>query len=137
MNTLPLLTKKITVEHYHKMDEIGIFEPEERVELIEGEILEMSPIGLQHAVTINRLSNFFPQQLRDRAIMTVQTPIRLNNYSEPQPDLTLLQPREDFYAHKFPTPEDVLLLIEVADSSLIPDQEIKKPLYAENKIPDY
>ncbi|WP_017303163.1 Uma2 family endonuclease [Spirulina subsalsa] len=134
---MQLLTKKFTIEQYQKMGEMGIFAPEERVELIKGEIIAMSAIGLQHAVVTNRLTNFFPRQLGDRMIMTVQNPIRLNNSSEPQPDLALLKPRTDFYAQKFPTPDDVLLLIEVADSSLTYDQEIKMPLYAENGIPEF
>ncbi|NEO26375.1 MAG: Uma2 family endonuclease [Kamptonema sp. SIO4C4] len=134
---MSLLTKKFTVDQYHKMGEVGIFDPDERVELLEGEIIKMSPIGLQHAVTINRLTNFFPRQLGDNAIVSIQNPIRLNNHSEPQPDITLLQPRDDYYANKFPSSEDILLLIEVADSSLLTDQEIKLPLYAEHNIIEY
>lgn len=134
---MQLLTRKFTIEQYQKMGEMGIFQPEERIELIEGEIIKMSPIGLQNAVVINRLNRFFSVQLVERTVVTIQNPIQLNNYSEPQPDIALLKPREDFYANKFPSPEDVLLLIEIADSSVICDQEVKLPLYAENNIPEF
>ncbi|MGB0562314.1 MAG: Uma2 family endonuclease [Spirulinaceae cyanobacterium] len=134
---MQLLTRKFTTTQYHQMAQMGIFAPDERIELILGEIITMSPIGLKHLAMVNRLGNLFPLQLMGRAIVSSQNPIRLNDFSEPQPDLALLKPRADFYASKLPEPTDCLLLIEVADSSLRYDQEIKAPLYAKNQIQDY
>ncbi len=131
---MQLLTHKFTVEQYHQMGEINLFDPSDRLELIEGEIINMSPIGFRHAFAINYLGNWFPRQLGEKAIVSIQNPIRLNNQSEPQPDLVLLKPREDFYENQLPQAEDILLLIEVADSSLSYDRDIKIPLYAKNAI---
>ena len=96
----------------------------------------MSPIGLKHAVTVKRLNNLLAIQLQDLAIISVQDPIQLDNYSETQPDIVLLKPRADFYETQMPQPADVYLIIEVSDSSLNYDQTVKLPLYAENKIPE-
>jgi Uma2 family endonuclease len=96
----------------------------------------MSPIGLKHAATVKRLNNLLAIQLQDLAIISVQDPIQLDNYSEPQPDIVLLKPRADFYETQIPQPADVYLIIEVSDSSLNYDQTVKLPLYAENKIPE-
>ncbi len=134
---MQLATHKFTADQYQKMGEAGIFHPEARLELIQGEILVMSPIGLKHAATVNRLANLLPRLLGDRAIVSSQNPIRLNDYSEPQPDVVLLQPRADFYASQPPQPADVLLLIEIADSSVRYDRTIKAPLYAENNIQEF
>ncbi|MEM8641289.1 MAG: Uma2 family endonuclease [Cyanobacteria bacterium P01_G01_bin.54] len=131
------LTRKFTTTQYHQMAQAGILTPDERIELIAGEIIPMSPIGLKHLAMVNRLANFLPLQLSGRAIVSVQNPIRLNDFSEPQPDLALLKPQTDFYASKLPEPNDCLLLLEVADSSLRSDQEVKAPLYAQNQIQDY
>jgi Uma2 family endonuclease len=124
-----------TVEDWHKMGEIGLFSPETRVELIEGEIIEMGPIGSLHAGHVNRLNYLFNRQ--DSEIVSVQNPIILKNYSEPQPDLMILRPEPHFYSEKHPTPEDVLLLIEVSDSTLTYDRNVKKPLYARYGIIEY
>lgn len=134
---MPLLTHKFDVEQYQQMGKAGIFHPESRIELIEGDIIPMTPIGLRHSTTINRLNQFFVQALKGRGIVSIQNSIRLQNYSEPQPDIAILRPREDFYASKFPQAEDVLLLIEVADSSLKYDQTTKLSFYAEHGIPEY
>jgi Uma2 family endonuclease len=131
---MQLLTHKFTTEQFHQMGEAQIFPPSDRLELIEGEVITMSPIGFRHAFVINYLGNWFPRQLGERAIISIQNPIRLDPHSEPQPDLVILKPREDFYAHQLPQAQDVLLLIEVADSSLSYDREIKVPLYAKHRI---
>ncbi len=131
---MQLLTHKFTTEQFHQMGEAQIFPPSDRLELIEGEVITMSPIGFRHAFAINYLGNWFPRQLGERAIISIQNPIRLDPHSEPQPDLVILKPREDFYAHQLPQAQDVLLLIEVADSSLSYDREIKIPLYAKHRI---
>lgn len=131
---MQLLTKKFTVETYEKMIKGEIFTPQDKVELINGEIVEMSPIGLKHATTVIRLTNLFPLFFQDKALVSVQNSIILNDYSQPEPDLVLLKNREDFYEQKRPSSEDIFLLIEVSDSTLKYDQEIKLPLYAENHI---
>jgi Uma2 family endonuclease len=128
---------KFTAEEYQLMGKAGVFHPEARVELINGEIVVMSPIGLKHAVTINRLTRFLIKNLNDAGIVSVQNSFRIPDYSEPQPDIVILRPRDDFYANKFPLPEDVLLIIEVADSSLKYDRTTKLTLYAEHHIPEY
>lgn len=128
------MTRKFNVNEYHKMAETGILTPEDRVELIKGEIIAMSPISRKHAATVNRLNQLFCQKFYNKVIVSVQNYIRLNNYSEPQPDLVLLKPRSDFYESKIPEPEDIYLLIEVADSTIKYDQDVKLPLYAESKI---
>jgi Uma2 family endonuclease len=131
---MQLLTRKFTIEQYHKMADAGILTEQDRVELIRGKIIEMSPIGLKHAATVNRLNQLFYRQLGERVVVSIQNPIQLNDNSEPQPDVALLKPRADFYENKIPTPEDILLLVEVADKTLRYDRDVKLPLYAENKI---
>jgi Uma2 family endonuclease len=134
---MELTTYKFTTEEYQLMGKAGILHPEARVELINGEIIVMSPTGLKHSVVINRLTRFLVKKIDEAGIVSVQNPFRIPDYSEPQPDILILRPRDDFYANKFPLPEDILLLIEVADSSLRYDQTIKLSLYAEHRIPEY
>lgn len=126
-----------TAEEYHTMLRAGILTADDRVELIEGEVLRMSPIGSRHAGGVNRLNDFFVRKLEGRAIVGVQAPVHLSDLSEPQPDLALLRPREDFYSHSHPTPGDVLLLIEVAETSADFDRAVKAPLYARAGVPEY
>ncbi|MGH8477411.1 MAG: Uma2 family endonuclease, partial [Methylococcales bacterium] len=106
------------------------------VELIEGEIIDMPPIGIDHAYGVTRLTAVFTRKAGTNAIVYSQNPIYLNPHSEPQPDIALLRYRDDFYRHTRPGPEDVLLLIEVADSSLRYDREVKLSLYARHAIPE-
>lgn len=108
----------------------GIFDDDDRVELLGGEVVEMSPIGSRHAACVRRIARFFSERLGDRALVDVQNPIRLDDWSVPQPDLALLRPRPDFYAAGHPAPEDVLLVVEVADTSATADRAHKLPLYA-------
>jgi Uma2 family endonuclease len=122
--------RRISVDEYHRMGEAGVFGPEERVELLDGEIYVMPPIGLSHAGLVTRLSAKIFRVVDGRAILTIQQPIRLADYSEPQPDLCVLRLRADSYFKAPATPEDVLLLIEVSDSSLRFDRSVKNPLYA-------
>jgi Uma2 family endonuclease len=132
-----LLKRLFTVAEYHKMAEAGILGEDDRVELLNGEIVAMSPIGSRHAGTVKRLlDQFIPLQGARRVILSVQDPIRLGEHSEPQPDLALLKPRPDFYASSHPGPEDVLLAVEVADQSAAVDREVKVPLYARWGIPE-
>jgi Uma2 family endonuclease len=124
------------VTEYYRMAEAGILSEDDRVELIEGEVIEMNPIGSRHAACVNRLNMLLSRQTEGALIVSVQNPIRLNNYSEPEPDIVLLRPREDFYVQGHPTPSDVLLVIEVADTSGEYDRNIKVPLYARAGIPE-
>ena len=121
---------RFTVDEYEQMIRAAILTADDRVELIEGEIIEMSPIGERHAACVKRLNRLFTRMLGDRAIVAVQDPIRLGGHSEPQPDLAILKPREDFYASGHPRPADILLVIEVADTSQETDRTTKLPLYA-------
>jgi hypothetical protein len=131
-----LLRRSFTVEEYHKMAQVGILSEDDRVELLEGEIVEMTPIGSRHAACVNRLNRLFSDRVGAQAIVSIQNPIRLSERSEPQPDLALLKPEPDFYAMAHPGPEDVLLVIEVAETSPDYDREFKIPLYARAGIPE-
>jgi len=129
-----LKTFRLNVSQYHQMSEAGIFSENDKVELINGEIIEMSPIGRRHTACVNRLNSVFSQLLGNKVIIAVQNPIILNNLSEPEPDIALLKPRADFYESGHPQPQDIFLLIEVADSSLEYDRDVKIPLYATSGI---
>lgn len=136
MSTL-IAKRCFNVEEYYRMAEAGILSEDDRVELIEGEIIEMSPIGSRHAACIDRIVNFLLGRYAGMtAIVRVQSPIRLDDFSEPQPDVSLLRPRDDFYATEHPKPADVLLVIEVADTSVEYDRGAKTPLYARAGIPE-
>lgn len=127
--------KLFSIDEYERMIETGILREDDRVELIRGEIVEMSPIGLEHITCVMRLNNLFlTQQLNHSLILSVQNPIRVPTNSRPQPDVTLLKWRDDFYAGKHPSSEDVLLLIEVSDTTLADDRNVKMPLYAESGV---
>jgi Uma2 family endonuclease len=125
---------RFNVEEYYRMAETGVLKPDARVELIDGEIHDMSPIGPLHGGVVNRLTRFFGKAARGRWLLSPQNPTRLNMYSEPQPDLMLLKPAPDDYTTHHPAPDDVLLLIEVSQSSLAFDRRKKIPLYARTGI---
>jgi Uma2 family endonuclease len=125
-----------TVEEYHKMAEVGIL-PERGVELINGEIFEMSPIGSKHAKIVKKLNSLLNKLLGNRFIISVQDPIIANDLSEPEPDLAVLDYQSDFYESGPPLADAVQLVIEVADKTLDYDLSIKLPLYARNVIPEY
>ena len=123
--------RRFTIDEYHRMGEAGILGDDERLELIAGHIVVREPIGSRHAGTVDRLTRLWTSRLGDRAIVRVQNPVVLpDEASEMQPDVMLLAPRADFYTASHPTPPDVLLLIEVADTSLLLDRRVKMPLYA-------
>ena len=126
-----------TVDEYYAMGEAGIFGPEERVELLDGEILTMPPIGPHHAGAVNRLTHLLVTRFGDRAVVQVQNPVRLSNDSEPQPDFGLLRPRPDYYSARHAQPGDVFALIEVADTSLPYDGGRKLKAYARRGIAEY
>lgn len=122
---------RFTVEEYHRMGEVGILPEDSRIELIAGDIVVREPIGSYHAGTVNRLNHLWMSVLGERAVVQVQNPIELaEEDTEVQPDVTLLQPRADFYTRRHPVATDVLLLIEVADTTLARDRRVKIPLYA-------
>jgi len=142
--TTQLFTSKIhnhnvhqfTTQQFHLMHEAGVFSEGDRLELINGEIKQMSPIGRKHAACVNRLVTVLTRKLGDQIVLSVQNSIRLDDKSEPQPDLAILKPRDDFYEEGLPTPSDILLIIEVADSTIAYDREVKAPLYAAAGIPE-
>ena len=127
--------RKFTVAEYYRMAEVGILHHTERVELLDGEIIVMAPIGPLHAGDILRSIRLFTRRDDDRFTVQIQNPLRLDDGSEPEPDLMLLRPREDDYTTAHPTPADTLLVIETSDSSLAYDREVKIPLYARAGIP--
>lgn len=128
--------RRFTVDEYHAMARAGVLTDDDRVELLEGEIVEMTPIGAGHAACVKRLNRLLTKGSGDGAIVSVQDPVRLSTFSEPEPDLALLRPRDDFYAEGHPGPDDVLLLVEVAESSLTYDRDRKLPLYARSGVPE-
>jgi Uma2 family endonuclease len=133
---IELIRRRFTADEYHRMAEAGVLREHDRVELIEGEIVEMTPIDPRHGAVVDRLNHTLTRACGDRAIVRVQGSIRLGLRSEPQPDVVLLRPRSDFYETAVPGPESVLLLIEVAETSLPYDREIKLRLYARAGVPE-
>jgi Uma2 family endonuclease len=122
---------------YHGMIEHGLLSEDDKVELISGKIVTMSPKGSRHAACLRKIMTWLPKRVGSRAQIQVQDPIQIPELSEPEPDLALVRPRADFYADRHPLPEEVLLIIEIADSSLDYDRNIKAPLYAAAGIPAY
>ena len=135
MSTAPA-RKLFTIDEYYQMAEAGILPWNGRDELIEGDVIQMSAVGSAHASYVDRLTRLLTDRIGHRAIIRVQNPVRLSDLSEPQPDLAVLKNRPDFYAKSHPRPADVLLLIEVADTSLPFDREVKIPAYALSGIPE-
>ncbi len=132
--TAQLLRKKFTLADFEQMVETGIIKDEDRVELIEGEIIDMGKIGSKHAAYTDRLNDLLRDKLGKKILIRVQNPVKLNVYSQPQPDIALVKRREDYYEKEHPQPKDIFLLIEVSDSTLETDREIKIPLYAKHGI---
>src|ERR1044071_4301566 len=125
-----------TVDEYHRISEAGILSEDDRVELIEGEIIKMSSIGKYHAACVKRLNSVLNRRVGEYAIISVQDPIRLDDYSEPEPDIALLKLSDDYYAQQLPSAKEVLWIIEVADTSVEYDRTVKLPLYAKGEIPE-
>jgi Uma2 family endonuclease len=123
-----LTRRRFTAEEYHRVGEVGILRDDERVELIEGEIVEMNPIGSHHAACVRMLTRLLGRSLGDELLLDVQNPIRLNGGLEPQPDLAVVRARD--YRESLPGPEDVVLVIEVSDTTLGYDRNVKLPSYA-------
>ena len=130
------MSYRFTVKAYHRMAEADVFAPDDRVELLDGRVYDMAPVGSRHAACVNRLSALLAAAIGGRAILSVQNPIYLDDRSEPQPDLALLRPRSDFYSGEHPHPSDVLLAVEVAEATLEYDLYEKLPRYLEAGIPE-
>ena len=134
----PWVTRRpITVDEYHRMGEAGILTEDDRVELIEGELVAMAPIGSDHSGTVNALNHLLVMAVHGRAVVAVQNPVILDDRSEPQPDFAVLRYRDDHYRRATPRAEDVVLIVEIANSSLNYDRAVKRPLYARRGIPEY
>jgi Uma2 family endonuclease len=135
--TINAATHFFTIHEWRKMGEANIFPPGKRIELINGQILDMAPIGFNHAGHLKRINKLFTLQIPDNLIVSIQDPLQLGNLSEPEPDFILLKPDTDCYTTRHPQANDVLLIIEIADSSLKLDQTEKLRLYALHGIPEY
>lgn len=139
MATIPFATPSrhpISVDAFHRMGETGILGPSERVELIAGEIVTMSPIGVLHAAIVDALTRHFARRAGESVFVRCQNPLRLDGFNEPEPDIAVVRARDDLYTTAHPGPADVLLVIEVADTSLDYDLGTKTPLYARHGIPE-
>ena len=132
-----LLTRhKLTTDDYHRMEDAGILGADDRVELIGGEIIDMAAIGVRHAFVVMQMARVLIMACGDLAMVSIQSPIRLDEANEPQPDFAVLRPQADVYKVRHPGPADVYLLVEVADTSLRFDRAVKLPLYARAGIPE-
>lgn len=127
---------RITVDEYYRMAEVGLLAPDARVELIEGEIIDMPPIAPDHGSVVDRLAHLLVPAVGERAIVRVQGAVRLSRMSEPQPDVALLVPRADYYRVGHPSGDNTFLVIEVSDSTLRYDRDVKVPLYARHGVPE-
>ena len=127
---------RFTLSEYQALYDAGVIGIEPRLELIEGDIIDMSPINPPHSAHVTRLSSLFHRRIGDEAIILVQAPLNIDEHSQPEPDICLLKPRADFYARAHPGPGDVLLVVEVADTTLRTDRTIKTRLYARSGIPE-
>ena len=129
--------RRFTADDYQRMGQAGILRAEDRVELIDGEIVAMTPIGPRHCASVDRATRAFVLKAGDSAIVRVQGSVRLDVFKEPQPDLVLLRPRTDFYASQHPGPADILLIVEVAESSIDYDRDVKAGIYARAGVHEY
>ena len=130
-------TKKLfTVDEYYRMADAGILTEHDRTELINGEIIQMSAMGSRHAAVVTRVNNLLVPLFKDKALLRPQLPLRLNDFNEPEPDIVLLKPRRDCYSSRHPGPADVFLVLEISDSSLKYDRDIKLPIYARFLVPE-
>ncbi|HEY1308290.1 MAG TPA: Uma2 family endonuclease [Vicinamibacterales bacterium] len=129
--------RRFTVDDYQRMEEAGILRAEDRVELIDGEIVTKMTAGPRHSASLDRAARSFITKVGESAIVRVQGPVRLDLYNLPEPDLAVLRPRADFYVSNHPGPVDIMLVVEVAESSIDYDRETKASLYARANVPEY
>ena len=134
--TVTMTRRRFSVKEYYKMADAGILCEDDRVELVDGEIVQMAGIGTHHAGCVLCLTTLFTQKAEGRVFVNVQNPVRLNEFTEFEPDLAILLPRDDFYREAHPTPKDVLLIIEVSDGSVDYDRNVKLPRYAQAGVPE-
>ena len=135
--TVPIVKRRLSREEYHLMGKVGILKEDDQVELINGEIIEMSPISSRHSSYVNRLNALLQNLLGDQYIISVQNPILIDDFSEPEPDLAILKWDDGFYENQHPGPKDILLLIEVALTSINYEEEVKLPMYANAGIIEF
>ena len=135
--TIDLPTRRFSVDEYRLLAKTGILTEDDRVELLYGEIVEMSPINEPHAHCVDLLAEYFILHHHNEAIVRVQNPVIISDHSQPEPDLVLAHRKEGGYKKIHPRPEDVWLIVEVADSSLEKDRVVKQSLYASAGIPEY
>ena len=133
---MSLAVRRFTVDEYHRMGEAGVLHEDDRVELLDGQIVQMSPIGIRHAACVNRLTALFVGRAGNQATVSIQNPVILSEYEEPQPDVVVLRYRADGYQTAHPRPSDTLLVVEVADTSVASDRLNKIPLYARAGVPE-
>ena len=129
--------QRFTVKEYYKMAEVGILKPTDKVELINGEIIQMSPTKSPHASAITTLHELLIEQLFKQVTIRNQQPIQINKHSEPEPDIAVVLHRKDRYKYNHPNPSETLLVVEVSDSTLKYDKTVKKLLFAKANIPEY
>jgi Uma2 family endonuclease len=129
--------RRFTADDYQRMGQAGILSEGDRVELIDGEVVAMTPIGPRHNASVNRANRALVRSVGDQAIVQSQGSVRLGRYHEPEPDLVLLRPQADFYASRLPGPQDILLIVEIAESSIDYDRQVKARIYAESGVREY
>ena len=127
--------RRFNVTEYYQMAQAGVLKPDDRVELIEGEVIKVIPIGSKHAACVKRLNGLLQREFGPKAV-SVQNPVRLDDYSEPEPDVAVVKERDDYYELQHPMASDTLLIIEVADTTVLTDRNIKVPLYARAGVPE-
>jgi Uma2 family endonuclease len=133
----PIRRRRFTVDEYLRMGEAGVFHEDDRIELLQGEVVEMTPVGKQHAAVVSRLNNLLAPAVVGRAIVRVQDPVVVAPTSVPEPDIAVVRFRSDFYSSGHPAARDVLLVVEVSDTSIVDDMGLKARLYAEAGIAEY
>lgn len=135
--TIQLDQRLLTVKEYHQMVAAGILGEDDPIELLNGQLINRSPVGSNHAACVEKIDELLKDLLRGKAMVRSQNPITLSDLSEPEPDIAIVQKKENYYADRHPTPKEVFLVIEVADSSLEKYRQAKLPLYARAQIPEY
>src|SRR5262245_14958800 len=134
---IELPKRRFTADEYHRMGQAGILSEDDRVELMDGELVTLTPIGPRHNASVNRATRAMFAAVGGAAIVQVQGSVRLDAFHEPQPDIVLLRPREDFYASRLPDPADILLVVEIAEASVEYDHDVKSRAYGASRVPEY
>jgi len=132
-----IAVRRLSVQDYHRMAESGILQPDERIELLEGQIIQMAAKGTAHSAAVSRIESVLRARLAGEVLLRFQDPVRLNDYSEPEPDVAVVRPDPLYYEDHHPNPSEVYLLIEVSDTTLKFDRETKAPAYARSGITEY